>query len=70
MYPDYSNDVSSSNGLYLGKLHDKCATEDACNAARKVGRCLYARIDEVAENKLTPNLLVNNEIIKTSTEFC
>ena len=66
MYPACGHDTLSSNSLYLGKLHGKCATGDTRNAVKKVGRDLCAIVAEVAEDKIISRLLVNNEINKMS----
>ena len=68
MHQDYSHDIPSSNGSHIGNIPSKHVTVDAWNTTKKVGRDVYAIIDEVAKDKLIPDLLFNNEIIKTSAE--
>ena len=67
---EHEHDTPSSNSSNLGKLQGKFITSDACNAARKVGRDLCARIDTVAEKKKMPLKVINNEIVRTKIEPC
>ena len=69
-YPDYQHDVPEASELHLGRLQGKNITLDTCNAARKLGRDLVERVEEVALRRNVTPLKTNGKEMKTTVEPC
>ena len=70
LHPEYEGNLPSSDEIHLGKLKGQHVSTDTCATANKLSRNLVERIDEVAEEKQVPPLMINGTEVHTSVEPC